>query len=89
MSERPEHTYWTVECKTTSCEKEPILIDYIGPRSDFHIPLLIECEDFMVGCSECKQSHTYSRLDVSYRHCHHDPKGFKGSRDFSNATRSV
>jgi hypothetical protein len=87
MPDRPSFTYWMVECKTPSCERAPILIDYIGTRSDFHIPLLIECRDFSLGCSECKQSHTYSRHDVTFRHSNHDPIGFESSRAFADATR--
>ena len=89
MPHEPRHNYWTVECRTPSCEKAFILLDYIGDLPPSRIPLLIECKDFVVGCSECKESYSYSRSEVISRICKHDPRGFLSSSSFIEATKQT
>lgn len=56
------YKYWAVECKTPQCGK--ILLDCIGPHSEYHHPVVPACDDFEITCNGCTTAHRYHWSDL-------------------------
>ena len=57
-----KYRYWAVDCKTKECGK--ILLDCIGPYSEYHHPVIPVCDDFQITCDGCTTTHTYGWNDL-------------------------
>jgi len=56
------YEYWSVDCKTPNCGR--ILLDCIGPKSRYAMPIIPQCDPFEIKCGGCGYVHCYSPLDL-------------------------
>ena len=71
MNEETLYRCAVVECKTSGCGML-LVLEIIGrvapPPSHVQLDILKRCREFSEVCPECRQAHTYGRMDVQVKH---------------------